>query len=778
MSKISIFRNFNEVVENKPVEKILDDIKTGTFKNQIVHLRKCLEANKMIAYEREKKSLLAFTPSGCFEGGRKMELLKSYVPYLVLDFDKIPEDRTLDIRTKITADPFVLACFTSPSGNGLKAIVQTDATAGTHKDHFLLAEEYFEKLTGYPLDKSGKDITRLCFFSYDPDIYINPNPVIFSHHNITKLANTRPDTPTPKPDTSYPIPDTRQWTTDNNLPDNQQPTTDPSLLFEHAIRFTERKIQFVQGSRNIFVHQLACNCNRLGIPETEALSFILSRFNYDEKEVRTTTTSAYKNTLEHGSRIFNSKSNRIKKSAVDLETGEIIELNTETFFSDTGVQPEKKKIPLIDKIENFLNDRYDFRHNVVTGKLEYKLKDRKSFLIINDFQENSLLRELLKNHIKCSFTVLRTILNSDFCYIYNPFEAYFSSLPPYDNETDYINQLANTITTTNQGHWLYCFKKWLVAMAACVLQDNIINHTVIVFSGKQGIGKTTWMENLVPQYLKNHLFSGTINPNNKDTLIHLSECMLINLDELENLNRTEIGSLKEIITKTHIRVRKAYGHNNETLPRRASFVGSVNTAQFLNDTTGSRRFLCFEVTNIEYHHNISIDNVYAQALHLFKTGFRYWFDKSEIEAITANNEQYQIRSVEEELLLTWFEPVSPFGGDLEGAGAVSSPLRGEAGWGALNATQIAARLAEKAKITITDGTIIKLGKALKKHGFQRIRKGDAHVYAVRELSWDTVNERNKNLTLEENKDADEARKESKKELPPPEISFPEDNLPF
>jgi predicted P-loop ATPase len=98
----------------------------------------------------------------------------------------------------------------------------------------------------------------------------------------------------------------------------------------------------------------------------------------------------------------------------------------------------------------------------------------------------------------------------------------------------------------------------------------------------------------MPKPLKEYIFSGTINPSNKDTLIHLAECMLINLDELENLNKTEIGSLKEIITKTHIRMRKAYGHNNENMPRRASFAGSVNTAQFLNDTTGSEDSLCFE----------------------------------------------------------------------------------------------------------------------------------------------------------------------------------------
>jgi predicted P-loop ATPase len=305
--------------------------------------------------------------------------------------------------------------------------------------------------------------------------------------------------------------------------------------------------------------------------------------------------------------------------------------------------------------------------------------------------------------------------------MYDPFEDYFNNLPENCDETDYIELLADTITTTKQDLWRTCFKKWFVAMVACVLDEKQVNQTVIVFSGKQGLGKTTWIEKLMPKQLKEYIFSGTINPSNKDTLIHLAECMLINLDELENLNKTEIGSLKEIITKTHIRMRKAYGHNNENMPRRASFAGSVNTAQFLNDTTGSRRFLCFEVENIEYTHNIDINKVYAQALSLYKTEFRHWFNQEEIKEINANNEQYQLRSPEEELLLTWFN-VS----DKENANAF------------LNTTQIAVKLAERAKLNITDGTVHKLGKALKKHQYLRIKKSGSYVYALKEKTFDEV----------------------------------------
>uniref|UniRef100_UPI0037502375 VapE domain-containing protein n=1 Tax=Flavobacterium sp. TaxID=239 RepID=UPI0037502375 len=331
-----------------------------------------------------------------------------------------------------------------------------------------------------------------------------------------------------------------------------------------------------------------------------------------------------------------------------------------------------------------------------------------------------------KARIKTNLSSLRNLLYSDFCQLFNPFEDYFFNLPTYDEKTDYITELANTITTTKQDLWQQCFKKWLVAMVGCVLDEKVINHTVIVFSGKQGLGKTTWVEKLVPKQLKEYLFSGTINPNNKDTLVQLAECMLINLDELENLNRSEIGSLKEIITKTQIRIRKAYGHNNETMPRRASFAGSVNTAQFLNDTTGSRRFLCFELEDIQYQYDVDINLVFAQAFCLFKNNFKYWFGQEEIKSINENNEQYQLGSPEEELLLTWFEAC-----DKESATSF------------LNTSQIATKLAEKAKINVTDSTINKLGRALNKHKFTKLKKNGIYVYALIEISWEDVDSRSK-----------------------------------
>jgi len=694
---ITIFKNFNEVVEHKSIPEILQEIKTGKYKHSIVYLRKSLSDNKQEAYDKAKKSLPAFTPSGKFVGGRKLEFLAEYSNCIILDIDKLSKTDLQNASHLANQSEFTYASFISPSGNGLKILVKINSDKANHKEAFLLVQAHYESILKLEIDKSGKDVTRLCFYSYDENLYLNENASTFVTLSAVEM---------PIPEASH-----------TELVEVSQPIQAGEALYNHCIKFTEKKVQFVNGSRNVFVHQLACNLNRKGVALQEALGYILTDFGYDEKEVTQAVNSAYGNIHEFGT------NEKPKK-----RHPEPVEGRKSTTILDDEDDEDKPKPTQIDRLELFLSNKYVFRHNIVSGKLEFQYFGKKKWNVMNDFIENSMLRECLKGRLKTNLSSLRNLLYSDFCELFNPFEDYFFNLPTYDEKTDYITELANTITTTKQELWQQCFKKWLVAMVGCVLDEKVINHTVIVFSGKQGLGKTTWVEKLVPKQLKEYLFSGTINPNNKDTLVQLAECMLINLDELENLNRSEIGSLKEIITKTQIRMRKAYGHNNETMPRRASFAGSVNTAQFLNDSTGSRRFLCFELEGIQYQHDVDINLAFSQALFLFKSGFRYWFDQEEIKSITENNEQYQLRSPEEELLLTWFEPC-----ERENANAF------------LNTSQIAAKLAEKAKINITDSTINKLGKALKKHNFIRFNTKNGYVYSLNEFSYEEVDNKNKEL---------------------------------
>jgi predicted P-loop ATPase len=398
----------------------------------------------------------------------------------------------------------------------------------------------------------------------------------------------------------------------------------------------------------------------------------------------------------------------------EAEASDLVNKADEITTSSENPEEVTIKLPAIVVIENFLRKHYQFRFNEVTSRVEFKLIAAADFKFLNDYMLNSIYRDLKLNRIKTSVSELKAIINSDFVPIFNPFMDYFENLPQWDRQTDYIAQLAATVSTTNDQLWAKCLKKWLVAMVGSAIQEDIVNHTVIVFSGGQGIGKTTWILNLVPDSLKRYVFSGTINPSNKDTLVQISECLLVNLDELESLSKNQIGELKELITKSAVRIRRAYGFHVENLPRRASFSGSVNDKEFLNDSSGSRRWLCFEISEIQYNHGISMDQVFAQAYALFRSGFQFWFDGSETQEIAANNEQFQSVPFEEELLLAHYEPIPNESATLF-----------------LSTTDIASNLAEHRKFNITASTKLNLGKALHKHKFVRVKKGGRYVYALK-----------------------------------------------
>jgi predicted P-loop ATPase len=383
----------------------------------------------------------------------------------------------------------------------------------------------------------------------------------------------------------------------------------------------------------------------------------------------------------------------------------------------------QKEANRIQQIKKYLNQYGSFRYNEVNGKLEHKRNDKTDFTELADYNLNSFFVGLGEKNIKCTPSQLKDILTSDFVPRYNPFTKFLEDLPPWDRKRDYIGELASTINTADQNLWANTFKKWLVALVGSMKVDNIINHTVLVLVGRQGLGKSTWLYNLVPDPLKKYCYAGTIKMGDKDTLILLSEKMLIVLDELAYLNGRQVNELKEVITKHDVQLRRAYGRFNETMPRRASFAGSVNDKEFLSDTTGSRRFLTFEVSDIEYGNKVDLTMVYSQALALFNSNeFQYWFDLNEITEIQKNNEQYRINSIEEEYLLMTFEPASK-----------------EQKHKCMTTTEILTFFNQMYGVPISNATKLRLGKALKANKFETMTYRNRKAYRLKELDKEKEN---------------------------------------
>ena len=314
----------------------------------------------------------------------------------------------------------------------------------------------------------------------------------------------------------------------------------------------------------------------------------------------------------------------------------------------------KKGDNVLVQIEMYLRSKYQFRYNLVTSKVEFRHVAGVDFKDMTDFDYHSLLRELKHSDLPCSISSLRQILASDFVVSYDPYLEFVNTLPAWDGQ-DHIGALVATVKTDNPDFWEVCLRKWLVAMVTAWITPEVVNHTALILCGPQGCGKTSWLKRVIPDALNHYIYAGKINVRDKDSLIKLSECCLIVMDELENMHR-DLDALKELITKTNIYVRRAYGFVHENYTRRASFAGSINNHDFLHDMTGNRRFLCFETKYIDYQFDIDMSQVYAQAIALERSGFQYWFDKDEMAVLERNNEAFRAVCVEEEQLTSFYEP--------------------------------------------------------------------------------------------------------------------------
>ncbi|MGW8124095.1 VapE domain-containing protein [Roseivirga echinicomitans] len=625
------------------------------------------ESSKEAKGNLKSKSLDYVCFSGTFTK-RANKALLSYSGYLVLDFDEI--GNLIHVRKHIIQDRSIdlVLLFKSPSGNGLKAVVQTDGEQEEHENFFKAYAEYFNHTYGLSVDKSGKDLSRACFLCHDPDGFID-----LKQKGSLKF-------------------ELQKWLSNAKNLSNNTLNADLKQVESLVLQIEESKTD-VTTDYNEWVSLGFALANGLG-EDGRKFYHRISRINTN-----------YSNELTD-----NKFDDFLASKGQGITIG--------TFFHIVNkytVDSKKKNVSNLQlaKVEEQLNANYTFRYNEIKGTIEFKSSKGRSWKIINDRFFNSALLEMKRNGLKCSADLLASLINSNFTPTFHPFKAYLKSLPDWDGN-DHLLKLSQTIQVDNPEFWSLCLKKWFVAFVAGVIDNSIINHQLIVLCGAQGIGKTTWIMNLIPDELKEYIYSGTINPGNKDSLALLAEMILINLDEMDNMNRSDSGSLKSLITQKQVTYRRAYARFTETHQRIASFIGSGNEAQFLNDTTGSRRFLVFEAKDIDFKASFDFGQIYQQAVHLYKNGYKHFFDREEIALIEVNNSRYQKTSIEEDSLLKYFEPIA-----WDDAGDFKT------------ATEILQYLNTHSAVPVNQNHANQIGKALSKNGFEKGKKDNNYKWAIR-----------------------------------------------
>jgi hypothetical protein len=276
--EVTIFKNIKDtaIPFHKDVLYILSRIKEGKTRDLVRKIR--LEKNK-----EERNKLKQDLPAICFSGKfskRDDASLIEHSGLICLDFDNFPSNsEMLAKKEELSSDPYTFSVFISPSGNGLKVLVKIPKIIDKHKTFFNALENYYNC---EQFDKTSKNISRVCYESYDPTIYVNINSSEWNKVDDAECEHvTRDQRPT-------------------------IPIDDEDEIISRLVKWWDAKYGFIAGSRNNNLFILASAFNQYGVTKSEAM-FRMMNFaseDFPSKEIKSVIDSAYKLTDQHATKYF------------------------------------------------------------------------------------------------------------------------------------------------------------------------------------------------------------------------------------------------------------------------------------------------------------------------------------------------------------------------------------------------------------------------------------------------------------------------------------------
>lgn len=287
--QVTIFKSIRETDTPffRDVLKLLSRVKEGASKEVVKKIR--AEKDKSTRNEL-KKQLPAICFSGTFSKRADSALIE-HSGLICLDFDGYDKQKELlQDKENFTKSKYVFSVFISPSGNGLKVLVKIPADSENHTNYFNSLERHFN--SPY-FDKTSKNISRVCYESYDPLIFVNENSSVWSvieEAQYTEVSKVR-DAPT-------------------------IPITDENKIVEILVKWWTKKYPMVEGQRNQNCYILAVAFNDFGVNKSLA-SYVLNQYatsDFTIGEITTTIDSAYRNTAAFGTKYYedDDRMNQIK----------------------------------------------------------------------------------------------------------------------------------------------------------------------------------------------------------------------------------------------------------------------------------------------------------------------------------------------------------------------------------------------------------------------------------------------------------------------------------
>lgn len=579
-----------------------------------------------------KETLPAVTISANFPDKRHAKSAHTVTGLIQVDIDKCADP--FELKTQISADPHTLACFISPSGNGVKAIVRTDASANDadgqtyklneHKSIFTKVQRYYTQHFNVEIDKQCSDISRLMYYSHDPEIYINldatPLQEIEEPRAGVILEKIEYDRNASKP---------------------------------KAKRIPKKVLDIVERIESSGVSLSYDDRFKMG------MSFV-NEYGEQGRELFHRISRNHEN---YNAEKFDAKLNDfIASSRGEISLGSFFHIAKEQ-----GFIPDKNA-DLIKAVQEL-----KIRYNEVTNEYEIPVQEslypddkRTIYEPLRDKMENTIYVRLKSEGHDINIHELRTHIHSDYGSIsYNPFTDYLDTLRHLqDPDTPALNQVLSALPVKD-ARILIFVRKWLISIISAMLGKT--SDLLLVFCGGQGTGKTVFFKTLLPPVLRKY-FALSTHEGNKDDMLLMCRTLLLLDDEYHGRSKRESEKIKSILSQQEFTIRASYARNHETRKRYAVFCGTSNISEIKFDITGNRRIIPVELTgqidralytSKEYseHDSPSRDQLFADLLYLYNQDPNQWRingnDAKLLNEITAENEAH---SIEQDLIDLCFLP--------------------------------------------------------------------------------------------------------------------------
>ena len=652
-----------------------------------------------------KNAQPAFIPSVLLEGGRTYAHVKGFTGFIMVDIDGIPPERFAAILTLVKEDIHSFLVYITISGCGIRVIshVEGGVTKANYRMVWEWVNDHYARLCGVEIDGQCKNATRMSVLCHDPEALLRPEASSFHTSGMKPREK-------PKRGTAVTV------------------TAERAYKIIRA-QLEEEGIAYAPGSYNDYVSRCFYHTNRYGVPQADAEAWALRTFpDYPREQLLPIVKSCYSLTME-----FNTvplpRSVRKKEKEND----------------------SSHKKATVEEMEEFINGYMKFRMNMLTHQIETQLiadayTDRPEASAchrqrLTDHIENSLWCAMQHHGMAVNLNELHTLLGSDFVKEYHPLKEYLDGLPPWDGETDYIGRLAAMVHVKESPHsplqqdksrerndlsetpvrFADILKRWMVSMIAAALNETVVNQVILTLIGRQGSYKTSFMQHILPPVLSEYYTTKSNSSRmTKDDLFTMTENLVINLEEIDTMPPSELNQLKAMVTQRYVDERRAYGRNKVHLPHVASFVATGNNLQFLTDDTGNRRWLPFEVEDIDspWEADIPYEGIYSQTYALYQdVNFRYWFTDKEIQQLRGHVQQFEVPRPEYELILTYYR--KPVGLE-RGVYTTSSQIIGRFGNTSLRLS------------------LQKVGRAMRELGFRQVKASNANYWVVVERTTEEV----------------------------------------